>query len=291
MNGFDVDPTRATGLDVARRSFVGLAAAATAGAGSIARALAQPASSMGQTHAPLVPENDPAISTERVTLSVDGANVDAYAALPKPSDERTPSVVVVMHIWGVDTSIRDVVRRFAKAGHAAIAPDLYSRLGAPSGDGSSDVGTFRPYARQLDAKAYVADLRAGADWLAARSASTRTGIMGFCMGGHIALETAAATSNRFAAVCPFYGAPKGVDPTAIVIPVCGSYGARDTSIPADDVLAFAAALTVPHDIRIYDDAGHAFFDDQRSSYVASAAADAWTRTIAFLEKYGAEAAC
>jgi carboxymethylenebutenolidase len=109
--------------------------------------------------------------------------------------------------------------------------------------------------------------------------------MGFCMGGHIALVVAAETKNRFAAVCPFYGSPDGVDPHAIAIPVCGSYGARDKGIPADEVRAFAASLTVPNDVRIYDEAGHAFFDDQRPSYVASAAADAWARTIAFFTKY------
>ena len=42
---------------------------------------------------------------------------------------------------------------------------------------------------------------------------------------------------------------------------------------------------MPNDFAIYDNAGHAFFDDQRPSYVASAAADAWKRTIAFFERY------
>ncbi len=290
MNGFDVDPTRATSLDVGRRSFVGIAAAAAAGIGSVAPGLTQPAAPMGQTHAPLVPENDPSIATNRPLLNVDGTTVAAYAAWPKQADAGTPSVVVVMHIWGVDTSMRDVVRRFAAGGFAAIAPDLYARSNGPIGDGAADVATFRQYARQLDPKQYVADLRAGADWLAARFPSTKTGIMGFCMGGHIALVVASETANRFAAVCPFYGTPDGIDPHAIAIPVCGSYGARDTSIPVAAVRAFAAALTVPNDIRIYDEAGHAFFDDQRASYVASAAADAWKRTLAFLQKYSGEPA-
>jgi carboxymethylenebutenolidase len=291
MDRFDVDPTRATSLDVGRRSFVGIAAAATAGIGSVARGLAQPAPAMGQTHAPLVPESDPSIAFDRPVLTVDGSTVAAYAAWPKQADATTPSVVVVMHVWGVDTSIRDVVRRFAAAGFGAIAPDLYARFNGPVGDGATDVGTFRQYARQLDPKQYVADLRAGADWLATRFPSTKTGIMGFCMGGHIALVVATETGNRFAAVCPFYGSPEGIDPHAIAIPVCGSYGARDTSIPVAAVRAFAAALTVPNDIRIYDEAGHAFFDDQRASYVASAATDAWKRTIAFLQKYSVEPAC
>jgi carboxymethylenebutenolidase len=92
------------------------------------------------------------------------------------------------------------------------------------------------------------------------------------------------------AVCPFYGAVETIDPKTISVPWCGSYGARDTSIPADSVRAFAAQLTVPHDLRIYDEAGHAFFDDQRPSYVASAASDAWKRVLVFLRRYGSPTA-
>ncbi len=105
------------------------------------------------------------------------------------------------------------------------------------------------------------------------------------MGGHIALLAAIDTDRLFAAVFPFYGSVDGVKPDAVHVPVCGSYGGRDTSIPAADVRAFAAALRVPNDVRIYDEAGHAFFDDQRASYVATAAEDAWKRTLVFLEKY------
>jgi carboxymethylenebutenolidase len=284
MSAFDADPTRATSPDFKRRSFVGIAAAATALAGTAARSLGQSAGPMGQTHPPIVPENDPNLTVDRPVLAVDGASVPAYAAWPKQAGKNLPSVVLVMHIWGVDTSIRDVVRRFATAGFAAIAPDIYP-ASAPNGDGGTDSSVFRPYAKQLDRAKFVADFRAAQAWLVKQFPGTKTGIMGFCMGGRIALQTAAVTGNLFVAVCPFYGSPEGVDPHAIAIPVCGSYGGRDTSIPATDVRAFAAALHVPNDIRIYDDAGHAFFDDQRASYVASAAADSWQRTIAFLQKY------
>lgn len=288
MDDFDVDPTSATSLDVKRRAFVGIAVGATAGLGATPHALAQ-SNLMGQTHPPLEPENDPAIVVGRPALTLEGAQLPSYAAWPKAAFPGTPSVVVVMHVWGVDTSIRDVVRRFAAAGFAAIAPDLYGRFNAPSGDSKTDSATFRSYAGRLERTQYVADLRAGAGWLAQKFPSTRTAIMGFCMGGRIALQTAVDTGTRFIAVCPFYGAVEGTDPQSVAIPACGSYGARDTSIPAAGVRAFFDALHVPHDLRIYDEAGHAFFDDQRASYVGSAAQDAWARTLAFLKKYGESA--
>ena len=292
MNGFEVDPTRATSLDVGRRSFVGLAAAATAGAGSIARGLAQPLPAMGQAHAPLVPEDDPNIVTDRPILTVERRHRRVVRRMAETGrcanavGRRGHAYLGRRHL---DTRRRAPLcrRRFRAPSRRICTRASTGR----SGDGATDAATFRPYAKQLDPKQYVDDLGAAAGWLAARFPSTKTAIMGFCMGGHIALVTAAATEKRFAAVCPFYGSPDGVDPHAIRIPVCGSYGARDTSIPAAAVRAFAAALTVPNDIRIYDEAGHAFFDDQRASYVATAAADAWKRTIAFLQKYSVEPAC
>jgi carboxymethylenebutenolidase len=265
MTAPEIDPTRAVSERLNRRAFVGISAAGLA--------------------APTVVFDDPAISVEHLKLSLPDASVPAFAAWPKSAGAATPSVVVIMHVWGVDTSIRDVVRRFAKAGFAAVAPDLYARFGAPSGDGITDSAIFRPYAQKLDSDQYVGDIEAAVHWLQSKFAGTKVGITGFCMGGHIVLVTVVDTGTLFAAACPFYGYVEGVDPKTIHIPICGNYGARDESIPAANVRAFASALTVPNDIRVYDEAGHAFFDDTRPRYVASAAADAWRRTIAFFTKF------
>lgn len=283
MDRETVDPLAATSTELNRRTFVGLAAAA--GAGTAAAPALVRAAQLGETHPPLVAEDDARIVAERVQLDRDGSQIPAYAAWPKGAGKHTPSVVVVMHVWGVDTSIRDVVRRLAAAGFAAMAPDLYARMHAPGGDGVSDVNVFRPYAKQLDRSKYDGDLAAAAHWLHHRFPEGKTGIIGFCMGGGIAMVAAISDAGTFSAVCPFYGPIEDIDPAAIHVPFCGSYGARDTSIPAGDVRAFVAKLTVPHDVRIYDEAGHAFADDQRGRYVASAAEDAWRRTIAFLKKH------
>ncbi len=273
MTAPENDPFQAAASDrLNRRFFVGISAAAT---------LCGPALALG----------DPAISAEQVTLSRPDAELPAYAAFPAGAGSDTPGVVVIMHVWGVDDSIREVVRRLAEAGFAAIAPDLYGRFGAPSGDGTSDSSVFRPYAKRLNRAQYDGDISAAAAWLTEKFAKTKIGILGFCMGGRIAMLAAIDDRDVFSAVCPFYGAFTDVDPHAIRVPLCGSYGARDTSIPAESVRAFAASLDVPNDVRIYDDAGHAFCDDKRPSYVASAAEDAWKRTISFLKKYlgGAQA--
>lgn len=277
----EIDPTRALSPELNRRVFVAISTGATIAVS--ARAAAQ--EELGRPHPPLVAETDPAIATEHVSLQRGESTVAAYAAWPVSAGAHTPSVVVIMHLWGVDESIRDFVRRLAKAGFAAIAPDLYSRFGAPSGDDVSDYTVFRPYAARLERDVWLGDVRAAAQWLSQKFPGTKIAITGFCMGGKLALVAAINEGELFAVVAPFYGDTAGLDPTAIHIPLCGSYGGRDTGIPAENVRAFAAALTVPNDVRVYDEAGHAFFDDQRKSYVASAASDAWTRTIACFNKY------
>ncbi|MDQ2872245.1 MAG: dienelactone hydrolase family protein [Candidatus Eremiobacteraeota bacterium] len=280
----EIDPTQSTSPELNRRTFVGLSAAAAAAAGSIARAIAA-GEVMGKPHAPIVAEDDPSIAVERVQLSRPGGAIGAYAAYPKKAGPLTSGLVVVMHIWGVDTSIRDVVRRYAKEGYVAVAPDLYSRFGAPTGDGVSDIAVFRPFASRLQESQVAGDLNAAAQWIEAAHPHAKVGVTGFCMGGKLCLQQAILNPAVFSANAPFYGDPRGIDPAKVHVPVCGSYGARDTSIPAESVLAFKSALKVPNDIKIYPEAGHAFFDDQRASFVPSAAADAWHRTLAFFAKY------
>ena len=264
-----------------RREFTGPGAGAAATASVPANAAAQ--AGFGMPHPPIVPENDPAIAVERPQLRRPDGLVNAYAAYPTAVRANTPGIVLVMAMWGVDDQLRDTVRRFAKAGFMCIAPDLYSRMHAPSGDGNADIETFKPFAAQLQRKQYNGDLRAGGLSLLAKAPSCKLGVAGFSTGGHIALIQALDNSDVFDAVAPFYGAIKDIDPTELHIPVCGSYGEKDPSIPAEEVRVWRTALRVPNDMRVYGSAGHAFFDDTRSSYVASAADDAWKRVLAFFK--------
>lgn len=264
-----------------RREFAELAGVATAAA-----ALSTPSAppgALGRPHPPLVAENDPDIVVDRVQLRRPDGMVNAYAAYPKALRPNTPGIVICMHIWGVDAQIRDTVRRFAKVGFSCIAPDLYSRMNAPVGDDSTEIDTFKPFASQLVRKQYDGDLRSGGLHLLSKASQCKLGVAGFCMGGHLALIQALDNADVFDAVAPFYGAVKDIDATEIHIPVCGSYGEKDPSIPADDVRAWRQLLRVPNDVRVYPSAGHAFFDDTRSSYVASAADDAWKRTYTFFK--------
>jgi carboxymethylenebutenolidase len=297
------DPTQATSLSLSRKTFVGLSATATVGGGTIAAALAQGAG-FGRPHPPIVAETDPAIAVSHPQVSYGGRSIGSYYASPRGAGRTTPGIVVVQAIWGIDAQLRDTVRRFAKEGYIAIAPDLYTGLGAPSGDGATDFAPFRDVAAKLSDDVVDADLAAAASFVrsGAGGALEKIGVVGFCMGGSITLRQTVDNPNVFGAASVFYGkvrygttdnngaiTPIALDYAAnIDVPVAGSWGARDTSILADDVRALDGRLTAlkkPHDFFVYDGAGHAFFDDTRDSYVPAAAADAWTRTLVWFRRH------
>ncbi|HEY7982021.1 MAG TPA: dienelactone hydrolase family protein [Candidatus Eremiobacteraceae bacterium] len=297
-----IDPTARPIPGMSRAAFVGLSSTAIAAAASIARALAD-GTRLGAPHPPLVPEDDPAITTTRPSLDRPGGDIDAYAAMPGGATASAPGVVVVQHVWGVDAQIRDVVRRFAKSGFIAIAPNLYARQHAPSGDGSTDYKVFGPFSKALVDDQVDGDLQAAAAWIrrttmtGASPNPSKVGLIGFCMGGTIALRNT-VRGPTYTAASVFYGKIRQSTSTggtssqpsltyadAINMPLCGSWGARDAGIPTADVAALRDHLTRPNDLKIYDEAGHAFFDDTRPSYVAAAAADAWARTLQWFGKY------
>lgn len=280
-----IDPQSSTAAAITRRGFAVAASAAVAG---IANAALAQTEQFGKPHPPIVPEDDPGITTSRPQLTpAAGGAIEGYAARPRSTNAAIAGVVVIQAIWGVDSQLRDVVRRYAKAGYAAIAPALYGRLNPPSGDGTTDISVFRPLAQQMNDQGFVStDIDAARDWLESQSPKAKIGITGFCMGGGIVLKEIVAT-GAFSAAAPFYGAVKPVldKANAIKTPLLGSYGARDTSILPQDVTEFFSRVAAPHDLKIYDEAGHAFFDDTRESYVATAASDAWRRTLAWFQTY------
>ena len=279
-----------------RSAFVAVTAGATA-LGTIASALAA-GKGFGQPHPPIVAENDPGIVAMTVQLDRPDVKLNAYIAHPKTITATTPGVVMVHAIWGVDAQMRDTVRRYAKEGYICIAPALFQRTNPPSGDGLSDYTVFRASASALTDEQTHGDLKASFDAIRKRASESKIGVTGFCMGGGIALKQVIGP-NGYGAAAIFYGdvRPGAADRNApstdatfdyakrVTTPVAGSWAGLDTGILPGDVLALEKHLTVPHDIKIYAGANHAFFDDTRKAYDADTAADAWTRTLAWFKKY------
>ena len=239
------------------------------------------------------------IQTTFTTLQSSGINIAAYLAMPT-GEGPFPGVIVLQEIFGVNAHIRDITERFAKAGYGAIAPALYQRLapGFETGYTPEDITIGRDYKAKTRASELLSDIQAAIDYLKTlpQMKSGSLGCIGFCFGGHVAYL--AATLPEIAATASFYGAgipswcPGEEKPTIErTKDVKGTlycfFGETDASIPPDAVDAIEAQLTthhISHRIFKYADADHGFFCDQRASYNAAAAQDAWQQVQALFQE-------
>jgi carboxymethylenebutenolidase len=279
-----------------RSTFMGGSAALIAAAKAVP-ADAQSAD-YGHPHPPIVPETDPAITTQHTTLTRPDATIGAYVAMPKKVTATTPGIVLCAHIWGVDTQYRDLARRFAKLGYIAIAPGIFDRSNPPSGDGVTDLSLMVPGVTALYAGNKMnGDLLAGKAWIRTQAPRGKVGLYGNCMGGGIVLQ-ALVGNKDYDAAAVLYGyvradrkttepPPDGAFDWApkVTTPVIGFYAGQDASIGALDIAAAFAKLAGPHDVTTYPDGKHGFLDDTRSSYNGPDATDAFAKMIAWYGKY------
>ena len=216
-----------------------------------------------------------------------------------------PGVVLVHDVWGLGDHIRDVAGRLASEGFAVLALDLYRRRGEFE---IVDVGAWM---RSLSDPEAIDDVRAAAAFLGTQPASAgrAVGVVGFCMGGTVAL-LAACAAPELTAVVPFYGllshehgllhAENGLDPVLkprqpldavrdLGCPALCLFGDEDPYIPAADVENLQRRLDgtdVASEVVRYPAAGHAFMNDTRpDAYRPEAARDAWERMTAFLRRH------
>jgi len=211
----------------------------------------------------------------------EGQELMGYLAR-NPGAGPQPAVIVIQEWWGLNNHIKDVADRFAAAGYVALAPDLYH------GQVATEPDEARKLAMELGMDDAVGEIQAGMAYLRAQDFTTgKIGIVGFCMGGGLVLQTAVADDSLDAAV-PFYG--QAVNPTMagrITAPVLSFLGSRDR-ISADSYEAMHEALEangVPNHFQLYEGAQHAFFNDTRDAYDPTAAADAWSRVLNWFNEY------
>lgn len=195
-------------------------------------------------------------------------------------------VVVLQEWWGLVPHITSVCDRFAAAGFTALAPDLYAGEQCTAPDAAERM------MMQLNIAAATHQVAAAGGELQARlgPGDPPVAVLGFCMGGQLALHAACTHPKRFAAVVDFYGVHPKVEPplSALEAPVLAHFGKDDAFVPQDTARQLVQALMAAGkqvEAHFYD-AGHAFFNDTRpEAYNAPSAASAWQRTLAFLNAH------
>ncbi len=239
-----------------------------------------------------------------ITTPVDGLIIDevmipnglphelpAYVA--RPSDkEHHATIIVVNEIFGIHDYIKDICRRLARLGYAAVAPDFFYRAGVNL-PALSDFEQIRKVVSQASPEQVDGDVRSTTDWIkqASFANAEKIGITGFCWGGGVVWRAAIGNPDIRAGVA-WYGQLKPVIARAAELkaPVLGLYGANDQGIPQTDVQAMRNALKTAgksgSDIHVYADAGHGFHADYRASYNEADAKDGWVRMLAFFKANG-----
>jgi carboxymethylenebutenolidase len=217
-----------------------------------------------------------------VEFPANGTKTSGYLAAPAAG--KGPGVLVLQEWWGLVQHIKNVCDRFAAEGFTALAPDLYHGKTASEPDGAGKLFMA------LNIGQAEKDLRGATTYLAQHSPTAKLGVVGFCMGGQLALF--AATLNPSIGACVnFYGVHPNVKPdySKLSGPVLGLFAEKDQFVTpqvARDLDAAIKKAGKQSEIHVYPNVDHAFFNDERPDvYHKAAADDAWRRTLAFFRQH------
>jgi carboxymethylenebutenolidase len=224
---------------------------------------------------------------EMIEFESNGSTSGGYLATP--GSGGGPGVIVIQEWWGLVDHIVDVCDRFAAAGFVALAPDLYH--GKKIKPGEPDEAGKAMMAMRMEQAAR--DMSGAVDEVLRRSTGDNVGVIGFCMGGGLALVLATQRPDAVAAVVPCYGIipwpdaqPDYADMSAAVL---GHYAEKDDFFTPDAANALAdqlRALGKSVEIIIYPGTDHAFFNDTRPEvHDAEASRALWDRTLEFFREH------
>lgn len=220
---------------------------------------------------------------KQVSYKSGDETVDAKLFSPK-GNGPFPALIVIHEWWGLDDWVKEQASKLADAGYVALAIDLYRGKVASTPDEAHELMRGVPEDRARR------DLRAAFAYLKSQKnvKANRIGAIGWCMGGGYSLDVALEEPTLAADVI-HYGhlASDGETLKKIQAPVFGVFGGQDKGITPEDVHKFEAAMKQAGkkiEIKIYPEAGHAFENPvNKDRYRPDDAADAWKRTLAFLD--------
>ena len=275
-------------------------ALATGGLGGLLFAGYAPAALAAQA-APITTGDDDLTIETTTTPAPDGFDLPLYVARPSGAGPW-PVVIVVSEIFGVHEYIRDVCRRLARAGYAAIAPAFFVRVEDPAG---AEMARVQQIVAAAGYEQVMGDVSATLDWVSRQpwAEGDKVGITGWCWGGKVVWQACARFAVLDAGVAWYgrlapapdatpeqveSGRPWPVDLAGdLKCPVLGLYGEADRGIPLASVEATRAALQragqTESTIQVYPGAPHGFHADYRDSYRPADAADGWAKLLAFFD--------
>lgn len=237
-----------------------------------------------------------AVKEEMLHIDRSGRSMPVYIAGPERSGQF-PAVIIVHEIFGLNDHIKHVARRFAAESVVAYAPDLFANYALEPAN-RDDLNAMRALWQTIPDSHLISDLQEVMHLAELNPAvlSEQIGTMGFCMGGAIAFMFACSTP-RIRWVADFYGRIKYPQLSeekpkhpidyidSLNCAVLGVFAGQDELITAEHIDNFQARLAKSGQlvsVNVYENARHAFFNDEREFYDKAAAGDAWVTTLKFM---------
>jgi carboxymethylenebutenolidase len=229
----------------------------------------------------------PAAAAEQTVNFKSGSETISGLLVTPEKEGPFPGVLVIHEWWGLDDWVKGQARALAREGYAALAVDLYrGKVTSKQEEAHQLMSGLAPDRALRDLKAAYTELQSRPE-----VRKDRIGVIGWCMGGRYAMELATAEPG-LGAVVAYYGAPP-TDSAAIgriKAPVLGNFGGEDKGPSPEQVRAFEKAMKAAGkvvDVKMYEGAGHAFanVNNPWGGYRETAAKDAWSRTVAFLNRH------
>jgi carboxymethylenebutenolidase len=222
---------------------------------------------------------------EIVSFASNGGTASGYLATPEGGGGLP--LVVIQEWWGLVPHIEDVCDRFAAEGIAALAPDLYH------GESTTEPDEAGKLMMAMNVQQAAKDMSGAVEKLREVTGHQDVGVVGFCMGGGLALVLACHRPDAIKAAVPFYGlipwAEAQPDWSALEASVLGHYAENDDYFGPAAVAQLQATLTdlgKDADLHVHPGADHAFFNDARPEvYDPDEARKAWDETLAFLRAH------
>jgi carboxymethylenebutenolidase len=222
---------------------------------------------------------------EVIEFPSNGSTGGGYIAVPTDGPAGTSGIIVLQEWWGLVDQIKRTVDRFAEAGLTALAPDLYHGTTVPLTE--PDEAAKEMMALTMDGAAK--DLSGAVDELQHRTGRTQVGVIGFCMGGGLALVLGTQRPDAVKAIVPAYGLIPWPDAqpdfSQLDAAILGHAAGEDDYFTPEAAMELEAQLkALGKDVAFhhYPDVDHAFFNEDRPEVHDQDSADLlWDRSIAF----------
>jgi carboxymethylenebutenolidase len=203
----------------------------------------------------------------------------ANAYLARPDDNPRSGVLFIMDAFGLRATIEEMVRRIAADGYVVLAPNVFYRAGRdPLGplpdltdpeQRTSFFQALRPLFEALTPDRVVADGGAYLDYLAQAAGPGPVGITGYCMGGRLGWQIAAAYPDRVAALGAFHTAglvgdgPDSLQRLAerVTAELYFGFADQDQNMTAEQIATFETALEeagANYRSEVYEGAAHGY---------------------------------